>query len=288
MAALEPGLSRRLSAEPVVSYLQAVSDARSGGLDLAPLAGCIGAEVRGIRLSGSLGPDVLRALRRELHRHRVLLVRGQHQLDDARQQAFGALWGAPAPCVDGAAAPSGGPARGWHSDFSFRAAAPSVSIVRVLESPLLGGDTLWANAVAAYEELPAELKAFAERLRALHESDGRAAEHPVVRVHPETGERALLLGRYARRLVGYPDGDSQRLLELLQGRVERPENTLRWRWTPGDVAIWDCRATQHCWIEDCGGRQRVLRRVTVGGEAAVGVDGRRSVERRAAAAQGTD
>ena len=106
------------------------------------------------------------------------------------------------------------------------------------------------------------------------------AEHSAVTVHPETGERALLLGGFAHRLVGYPNDLSRAIIRTFQDYITRPENTVRWHWRLGDVAIWDNRSTQHCAIVDYGDAHRRAERVTVAGSAPVGVDGRVSVARK--------
>ncbi len=165
---------------------------------------------------------------------------------------------------------------------------------------------MWANTASAYEQLPEELKRLADRLWAVHTNDYDYAaqrsqvadadrrhhrqvftstvyetEHPVVRVHPETGERSLVLGHFAKKIIGLPSIDSAQLLSVLQGHVTKLENTVRWRWSAGDVVIWDNRATQHYAINDYGGQQRVVRRVTIDGDIPVSVDGRQSVTRSA-------
>jgi taurine dioxygenase len=156
--------------------------------------------------------------------------------------------------------------------------------------------------VTAYESLSPALRAFADQLRALHSNDYDYAarsgggvqeksakdqrhfaevftstvyqtEHPVVRVHPETGERSLLLGQFVRRLLGVSASDSRYLFDLFQQHVTRLENTVRWRWAPGDLAMWDNRATQHYAIDDYADLPRTMHRVTVAGDLAVGVDG---------------
>jgi alpha-ketoglutarate-dependent taurine dioxygenase len=99
-------------------------------------------------------------------------------------------------------------------------------------------------------------------------------------VHPETGERSLVLGNFVQKLIGYSKTDSQHLFEMLQSHITRPENTVRWRWQAGDVAIWDNRATQHFALNDYGDQPRIVRRVTVAGDVPVGVDGRRSAARK--------
>jgi len=98
-------------------------------------------------------------------------------------------------------------------------------------------------------------------------------EHPVVRVHPETGERTLLAGDFVRSFVGLDDHESSVLLELLQRRITMPENTIRWNWVPGDVAIWDNRATQHRAIDDYDNQPRLMHRVTLTGDVPVNVHG---------------
>src|SRR5207249_11073611 len=104
-------------------------------------------------------------------------------------------------------------------------------------------------------------------------------EHPVVRVHPETGERSLVLGNFVQKLIGYSKTDSAHLFNLFQSHITRPENTVRWHWQAGDVAIWDNRATQHYAVNDYGDQHRVVRRATIDGDVPVSVDGRNSVTR---------
>jgi len=94
---------------------------------------------------------------------------------------------------------------------------------------------------------------------------------------PETGERTLILGSFVQKFVGYSKQDSARLYDLLQSHVLRLENTIRWRWRAGDVAIWDNRATQHYALNDYGDQRRVVRRTTLDGDTPVSVGGRRSV-----------
>lgn len=284
-------------------------------LEIVRSAGNIGAEVRGVRLAGTLPAQQFAAIKAALLTHKVLFFRDQQHLDDAVHQAFARHWG---PLVAHPTVPSkegtqlleldsrhGGRANSWHTDVTFEVAYPQVSILRAVEIPAYGGDTVWANTVAAYERLPPALKALAENLRAIHGNDfdyaaerapigagdTRAqrykevftrrlyeAEHPVVRVHPETGERSLVLGHFVKRLAGYSSVDSGHLLSVLQGHVQRQENTVRWRWQRGDVAIWDNRATQHYAINDYGDQLRVMRRVTIAGDVPYGVDGTASVD----------
>jgi taurine dioxygenase len=166
--------------------------------------------------------------------------------------------------------------------------------------PPYGGDTVWANTAAAYADLPEPLKVLADSLRALHTNvydyatpkdtgeeglkryreqftaEVYETEHPLVRVHPETGERTLILGHFVKHIQGVSSNDSKQLIRLFHDRITQVDNTVRWRWREGDVVIWDNRATQHIAINDYGQAQRIVRRTTVAGDIPVGVDGRSS------------
>ena len=281
-------------------------------LDLVPVAGRIGAEIRGVKLSGQLDQVAIAAIRAALVRHKVIFFRDQDHLDDAAQEAFAEKFGKPiahptVPVVDGSKylleldSKEGYAASSWHTDVTFVDAYPEASILRAITIPEAGGDTLWANGVTAYQELPESLRTLVDGLWALHtnlydyagtfgEADRKRVEehrkvfastvyeteHPVVRVHPESGERALLLGHFVKQFVGLNAADSQRLFSILQDHITKPENTVRWRWKPNDVAIWDNRATQHRAIADFGPQRRTLRRATVAGDVPVAIDGSRS------------
>jgi alkyl sulfatase len=199
----------------------------------------------------------------------------------------------------------GGKANSWHTDVTFVDRPPAISILRAITLPPYGGDTCWANTATAYESLSPALKAFAEQLWALHSNDydygaqsgGGVAEksakdrkhhdevfkstiyqteHPLVRVHPETGERTLLLGHFVRRILGVSVSDSRYLFDLFQAHVTRLENTVRWHWAPGDIAMWDNRATQHYAIDDYADLPRKMHRVTISGGLAVSATGEHS------------
>ncbi|MEI9887641.1 MAG: TauD/TfdA family dioxygenase [Rhizomicrobium sp.] len=279
-----------------------------------PVAGRIGAEISGLALGGRLDPDTVAALRTVLFRHKVVFLRGQHQLDDAEQEAFGRLLGGlvPHPTVPKIAGTEAAlavvsdgtyAANQWHTDVTFVDAYPLASILRAVKLPSRGGDTVWANTAEAYVRLPEPLRELADKLWAIHSNGYDYAavrpnatakrlehhrtvfaatvyetEHPLVRVHPETGERTLVLGNFAQRIVGLNREDSARLIAIFQEHITRLENTVRWTWAPGDVAIWDNRATQHYGIGDFT-EGRELHRVTIDGDVPVSVDGRRSTTR---------
>ncbi|GDY14435.1 hypothetical protein LBMAG53_33130 [Planctomycetota bacterium] len=286
-------------------------------LDLARVAGHIGAEVRGLKLHGGLDSSTAAAIRAALYQHKVLFFRGQGHLDDATQEALAPIFGgAPVnhPTVPVVAGTNhileldsrrGGRANSWHTDVTFVDAYPQVSLLRAVTVPQFGGDTLWANTARAYATLSPELRELADRLWAVHSNEYDYAErsqddvsetdrkrnrkqftstlyeteHPLVRVHPVTGERSLVLGHFFKRFVGSTASESAALFRTLQDHVIRHEHTVRWRWSAGDLVAWDNRATQHYAINDYGSQVRIVRRVTVDGDVPVSVDGRRSTTR---------
>ncbi len=271
----------------------------------------IGARIEGVRLSGDLAPETVAQIRDALLEHKVVFFRGQRHLDDDQQIAFGELLGpltTAHPTVNtGSArvlalkATKGMAANSWHTDVTFVDRVPAFSILRGVTIPAYGGSTVWANTVTAYETLPPQLKALVDDLWAVHSNDYDYAnhfteegdantqfsreqfastvyktEHPVVRIHPETGERSLVLGHFVKNFVGFNTKESSALFNLLQDRVTKLENTIRWTWAPGDVAIWDNRATQHYATADFDTQVREVRRITVQGDVPVGIDGRTS------------
>lgn len=295
---------------------QSIIDAAIPQKDVVRLTSRIGAVIGNVRLSGDLPGQTIDAINQLLLRHKVIFFRGQNHLDDAAQERFAQRLGnlVPHPTVGAIKGTSsileldsgrgGGRADQWHTDVTFVDAYPKFSVLRGVVIPEFGGDTIWSNTAAAYESLPPALRRLADELWAVHsnaydyaavrsqatEADRKhfeevftgtvyETEHPVVRVHPETAERTLLLGNFAQRFLGYSKSDGQKLHDLFQSHITAPENTVRWRWQAGDVAIWDNRATQHYAVNDYGDQRRVVRRATVDGDVPVSVDGRRSITR---------
>ncbi|OBF55376.1 TauD/TfdA dioxygenase family protein [Mycolicibacterium monacense] len=282
-------------------------------LRVVKLGANIGARIEEVRVGGGLDPVTVTAINEALLEHKVIFFRGQHHLDDDGQLAFARRLGTPTtahPTVT-----SRGhrilpidsrydKANSWHTDVTFVDRIPKASLLRALTLPAYGGTTTWASTEAAYDQLPAPLRALVENLWAVHTNqfdyaadyDGRRealaatereyreefvseyfeTEHPVVRIHPETGRRVLLLGHFIKQFVGLGAAESTALLALLQNRVTKLENTVRWSWEPGDLAVWDNRATQHYAVADYDDQYRRLSRVTLAGDIPVDVYGQHS------------
>lgn len=291
--------------------------ARPTPVDLAiePVAGALGAIVHDIDLAGPLDDATIAAIRHALLTHRVLAFRGQ-TLDHEGQQRFATRFGplttahptVPSlrnePRVFDIDSSGGQRTNVWHADVTFVDRPPLASVLRAVTVPPHGGDTVFANTVAALAALPGPLRALVESLDVIHtnafdyaralatvsteEAEGVVSygkvfsstsfetRHPLVQVHPETGERALLAGGFARRIAGLPSRDGNAILKLVHDHVTVLENTVRWRWAPGDVVFWDNRTTQHYALADYGNAPRRLQRVTIAGTVPVGIDGRRS------------
>ncbi|WP_412542518.1 TauD/TfdA family dioxygenase [Longispora sp. K20-0274] len=186
---------------------------------------------------------------------------------------------------------------GWHTDVTAAVNPPAGSILRAEVVPEIGGDTQWTNLVAAYEGLSEPVRAFVDTLRAEHRYGGGyeisrsssyakvvednllVAIHPVVRVHPVTGEKGLFVNPgFTSHIVDVSARESRAILDLLYAELTRPEYTVRLRWEAGTVAFWDNRATAHLAPADIEhlDLRRTLHRVTITGERPVGPDGRES------------
>jgi alkyl sulfatase len=268
------------------------------------LTGNIGVEITGVDTAGQLADDAVAAVRQALIAHKVVFLRDQ-ELDYQSQVRFARrlgevtlghpIYDAPAdrPALREMDSRQGTRANHWHTDLTFIDRPPALALLHAKLIPPVGGDTMWANTAAAYRDLPVELRELADRLRIVHSNDsdytadtvaGRRdyissifeTEHPAVRVHPENGERSLLLGGFARDVVGLSPAAGRDLIRTLQEYATKPEYTVRWQWRVGDLAIWDNRATMHYAVYDYGTAHRRAERVTTVGEIPIGVDGRPS------------
>ncbi len=281
-------------------------------MEVRPLSVFTGAEIHGVDLRAPLPDETVAEIRAALLRWKVIFFRDQ-PLTHAQHLAFAQRFGHPTPAHPyDAHPPEGYPQirtissrsttgrRGdrWHTDVTGVVNPPAASILRAGVVPAYGGDTIFTNLVAAYEHLSAPLKPLVDTLWARHQfggqssdydSDGvyaqrvkaapRVADHPVVRVHPETGERALFVNPgFTRRLLGLNESESAHLLDLLFSEITRPEYTVRFKWAPGSLAFWDNRASAHQGPGDFAflDVERVLYRITLEGDVPVGVNGEAS------------
>jgi taurine dioxygenase len=218
-----------------------------------------------------------------LMEHQVLFFPGQH-LTPEQHIAFGRLFGKleahPNLALGGerpeffelrAVSGAGAIADEWHSDLTCQPQPSLLAILHMVKCPEVGGDTIWANTVKAYAELSPAMQDFCQGLSALHDAHAHGnsdqmAIHPVVRVHPVTKKRALFVNEhFTRRIVELSHEESDALLHFLVRWVTSPRFTVRYHWTPGTIAMWDNRCTQHHVLNDFEG-ERVIQRVTVMGD----------------------
>jgi taurine dioxygenase len=271
-------------------------------LRVEPIAGGLGAEITGVDLAKDLSDAAVVAIRRAWLEHLVVFFRDQ-DLPPARFLAFARRFGEPIeyPFVKGLddfpeiipvlkleheRINFGGI---WHSDTAYLDVPPMASMLVAREVPAAGGDTEFASMYLAYETLSDGMKRLLQDLRAVNSSaaadvsrtredrikdSARAdakreysASHPVVRVHPETGRRALYVNvAHTVRFEGMTDEESAPILRYLYHHQVRPEFTCRFRWRPGSLAFWDNRCAQHNAINDYQGRRRLLHRITLAGD----------------------
>jgi taurine dioxygenase len=280
--------------------------AASQGVRIDPLNTTIGAEISGIDLDRSLSVATAELIRAAWLRYKVIFFRDQDISPESHirlGRLFGELEGHPViPSVEGypellvikgvegvkLTEESYAPFKAfnkWHTDVSFRPRPSIASILRARLIPPVGGDTIWADAAAAYGGLPqavkdriADLDAEHDIVRSFgsHVTDEKRAQlardfppatHPVVRAHPETGEKILYVNyTFTTRILGIPEEESEQLLRLLFDRIKVPEYQVRFRWSPNAIGIWDNRSTQHYAVGDYWPADRTLERVTVSGD----------------------
>ena len=270
-------------------------------IGVAPIAGALGAEIAGVDLAADLADETVAEIRRAWLEHLVVFFPDQ-VLGPQELLAFARRIGDPAeyPFVKGIegfpeliavtklpheTVNFGGI---WHSDTAYLERPPMATMLIAREVPPHGGDTLWSNMYAAYEALSPGMQRLLGGLRAVHSSaladvsktredrmrdsglgDAREylAEHPVVRIHPETGRKALYVNvAHTVRFAGMTDDESRPLLRYLFEHSVRPEFTCRFRWRTGSLALWDNRCTLHFPINDYHGHARTMHRITLAGD----------------------
>lgn len=256
----------------------AVASAQST-LELRHIAGFQGTEVHGVSLRDV--DDATLAELRGLLTERLVLFFPNQNLSMAELKRFGLRWGpldiessahvqsAEDPEVVELKASAGYVADMWHTDLTPMPAPPFGSILSMKILPEVGGDTMWSNQYMAYETLSAPIRDLIDNLTAIHEHPRIAprSEHPMVLVHPDSGRRCLFVNpQYTKRVPQLSQAESDALLRVLFDHASQPPFTVRRRWSVGDVAIWDNRATQHYVVSDFQG-ERVIQRVTVKADA---------------------
>ena len=261
-----------------------------------PLTPSIGAELHGIDLSQPLGETLVADVRAALLKYKVIFFRDQtltrkQHIDFARR--FGDLEIHPATPKDqedrevlriAHNASNKGQENAWHSDVTWRTEPSLGSILRAIELPPVGGDTLFSNMVAAYEGLSDKMKDFCCGLTAVHDiarvfarrlgKDPKELhdkyppqEHPVIRTHPETGERLIYVNTaFPSHIKDLSSEESDWLLQHLYAQAAVPEYQCRFRWEPGSIAFWDNRACQHYAASDYFPAVRIMERVTIAGD----------------------
>jgi taurine dioxygenase len=274
-------------------------------LHIERLAPTIGAVVHDIDLAEALDDRAVRSLQDALIGHKVLFFRDQH-LSHAQQRDFAARFGAlhvhpfvknvsDVPEIMVVETLPGQPTYNdiWHTDVTFIETPPLGSVLYARELPEIGGDTMWADAEAAYQALSPSFRAFLETLRAEHSyarafteetvyvedaaerlkkarTDLPPVVHPVVRTHPVTGRKAIFVNPcFTTRILGVTRDESRLILSHLHKIVPKPEHTVRWRWRANDIAFWDNRNTQHYALADYGEQRRRMERATILGDRPV-------------------
>ena len=264
----------------------------------------LGAVIEGVHLEPSMDSDTVAAVRAALLAHKVVWFNGQ-SLDADALTAVATRFGSPTeahpvePSLEGHPevlpldSEEGARADVWHSDLTFQERPPLGAFLHALEIPPVGGDTIWADMTGAYESLSPPLRAFLDTLTATHspaKADGyfagrdstgggaasqvamTATRHPVVRTHPETGERSLFVNPlFTDKVDGLRRRESDTLLDLLFASSVATERLVRWKWDVGDVAFWDNRCTMHYALLDFGTERRRMLRVALEGDRPRGV-----------------
>jgi taurine dioxygenase len=301
LPALRVRLPFDIEAGPL-AHLQAERERLAGltwqHFEARQMGATIGAELHGVKLGGDLPDELIAELRQALLEYKVIFFRDQPQLTAAGHVAFAKRFGdlEVHPFLkDNAEHPElvrfekspevGGYENGWHSDVSWREVPSMGAILRSVEVPPSGGDTLFADMYAAYEGLDADVKEQIADLRAVHDysqvfglvipkekkAEMRATyppvEHPVVRVHPETGRTLLYVNRFfVDHIVGLEREESDRLVDRLSRRADIVEYQCRFQWQDHSVAFWDNRAVQHYASSDYWPARRVMERASIIGD----------------------
>ncbi len=282
-------------------------------MKIQQLTCAIGAELFDVDLAEAIeNDDLFGTIYEAWLEHKVLFARGQN-LSDAEHAAFARRFGeledhplakstdTEPGIIKIYKAPHHPPFRyeaSWHHDTPFRAEPPKGSVLRCVECPPVGGDTMWANMELAYERLPDHVKESLVGLKARHsyesvfgaqyDEDRRHEmheqfpdmEHPIVRTHPETGRKSLYTGAFMTHITNFYNSErtwvgndwqpgANNLMNYLLSQATVPEYQVRWHWTPDSIAMWDNRSTQHYAVMDYPPCHRKMHRATIKGDRPV-------------------
>jgi taurine dioxygenase len=263
-------------------------------IDVTPMTNAIGAVVRGPDLRETLDDETVGELRAAWHEHKVLFLPDQ-PIDRAEHKRFASYFGEVfrhpflkdvASDPDIVTLYSGGDtgsrylASGWHTDVTFAPEPPMGSIIRAIDVPPYGGDTMWIDLEAAFDGLSPAMQTFASTLHAIHAAPRAAfvhgdtsgevirSSHPVVRTHPVTGRRCLFVNPgFTRSIDDLSPTESNALLAFFHAHCQQPEHQVRYHWEPNTIGMWDNRCTQHRVVADNVDALRKMERITLQGEA---------------------
>jgi len=271
---------------------------RNYRLEVQPIAGSMGAEIFGVDLAEDLGDETFEDIHQAILAHGAIFFRDQ-DITPTQQMTFARRWGEVhlhphMPCLDGHpgiieivkkeddTVAFGG---NWHTDQMFTDTPARYTMLYAKRVPQAGGDTMYANLYQAYDALSDGMKDMIAGLRTINQYDKKKkrpaamtpteldvpapeVEHPLVRVHPETGQKALYISYegITRRIAGMTEEESRPILSYLLNHATRQEFTCRFRWQVGSLALWDNRRALHFPINDYNGHRRVMHRITIRGE----------------------
>jgi taurine dioxygenase len=270
-------------------------------LEITPIAGAIGAEVRGIDLRQALSEESYRQIRQALVQYQAIFFRNQ-AIEPAHQKAL-ADWFGPLQTHPAYATVEGFPEitilestpdkptliEKWHTDMTFRAHPPMGTMLRSRVIPEKGGDTLFASMTAAFDDLSSQMQSFLSGLSAVHDfafgfreslaepggaerlagalTDNPPVQHPVIRTHPESGRKLIFVNElFTTHIEGMKPAESDALLSFLFEHIKTPEFCCRFQWTKNAIAFWDNRSTQHKPVNDYFPAHRHMERITIDGD----------------------
>jgi taurine dioxygenase len=269
--------------------------------DIRPVAGALGAEIRGVDLSEPITDSLYSAIREALVKYQVIFFREQ-PIEPCHQKAladcfgplqihpaYGTVEGFPEITILESTPEEPTKIEKWHTDMTFRPHPPMGTMLRSRVIPEKGGDTLYASMTAAYEALSAPMQSLLKGLSAIHDfahgfreslaepggrerlrqalEDNPPVTHPVIRTHPETGQKLIFVNElFTTHILDLKSSESKYLLSFLFNHIKTPEFSCRFQWSPDAIAFWDNRSTQHKPVNDYFPAHRRMERITIDGD----------------------